>query len=358
MTPAPEVAELFEARPAQESAGLPLAEFVTESKLRSIVVGGSKDPNAKITILLIAPDGPRVVFAVKVPTTDQAARVVQAEARILLELAEMAPQLAATVPRNVGQIEFHGRPGLVMTAVAGTPMMTSYLRRGHVANARRVADDFLAAGRWLAELQCATATDRAPLDMDGKVAVRLESRFGDDDRIGDDLERLTAIHAQLARSTAPRTAVHGDFWFGNVLISDGVASGVVDWEAGETSGEPVRDLVRFALMYALFLDRRAKAGRRVSGHPRLRVGTWGAGVDYALFGSGWFPDIVRGFLRDGLTRLGAEPECWRAAALAGVAEVAAVADHPEFARSNLELFRRLLRHPQSATRPTCVEVQP
>jgi hypothetical protein len=126
-----------------------------------------------------------------------------------------------------------------------------------------------------------------------------------------------------------------------VLLADGQVCGVVDWEAGATSGEPVRDLVRFALMYALYLDRRTGAGRRVPGHQGLRAHGWGAGIDYALDGAGWFPALFRAFLRDGLDRLGASGASWRDAALAGIAEVAALTDDREFARAHLELFRRI-----------------
>jgi hypothetical protein len=64
-------------------------------------------------------------------------------------------------------------------------------------------------------------------------------------------------------------------------------------------------------------------------------------VEYALDRDGWFPDVFRRFLRQGLSRLGAAPECWRDAARAGIAEVAAFTDDPEFSRRHLELFRRL-----------------
>ena len=150
-----------------------------------------------------------------------------------------------------------------------------------------------------------------------------------------------AIHARLRLNQVPRTVVHGDFWFGNILVSGGRVSGVVDWEAATTRGEPVRDLVRFANMYALYLDRRTRRGRRVAGHRGLRADRWGAGLEYAIGGTGWFPTIYRRFLEDGLARLGAEPKSWRDAALAGVAEVAALTDHGDFARFHLELFRRL-----------------
>jgi hypothetical protein len=114
-------------------------------------------------------------------------------------------------------------------------------------------------------------------------------------------------------------------------------------------------------MYALFLDRRTKVGRQVAGHSGLRAGEWGAGVAYAVDGTGWFPELFRRFLRDGLARLGADTASWRDLALAGIAEVAALADDDEFARRHLELFRTLARRPAArvprrASTPTGREV--
>ena len=61
------------------------------------------------------------------------------------------------------------------------------------------------------------------------------------------------------------------------------------------------------------------------------------------------PLLVRN-ARLNLVRLGAPASAWRDAALAGVAEVAALADDDEFARLHLELFRRLAS-PMSQGRP-------
>jgi hypothetical protein len=320
----------------------PLWEYVRGSGLRSLVVCASKNPNAKIIVLLVSPVTGRSVLAVKVPTTDAAARAVEAEGRVLVELDGLGPGLAETIPRIVDMVEFEGRAGLVMTAVEGLPMKTSYLRWRHTATPARVATDFAAIESWVAELQRRTAGPPAPLDMGAGVASRLASRFPEVAGLRDDLDRLSEICARLRRETTPRTAVQGDLWVGNVLLAGERVSGVVDWEAAAASGEPVSDLVRFALMYALFLDRRTRVGRRVAGHRVLRAGDWGAGVGYALDGAGWFPELFRRFLRDGLARLGASPSSWRDAALAGIAEVAAFADDDEFARLHLELFRRVV----------------
>jgi hypothetical protein len=220
-------------------------------------------------------------------------------------------------------------------------MTAAYARGRHTADPDRVRADFTAVREWLAELQTRTLGPRAPLEMDDGVSLRLEQRFPDDPHIRGDLDALAQVTSRLRSNATPRTALHGDLWFGNVLCARGRVSGVVDWEAGSMSGEPVRDLVRFALTYALYLDRRTRPGRRVHGHRGLRAGRWGAGVEYALDGEGWFPDVFRGFLQNGLGRLGASRESWRDAAIAGLAEIAAFTDDDAFARHHIDLFRRL-----------------
>jgi aminoglycoside phosphotransferase (APT) family kinase protein len=307
-----------------------LWEFVADSGLESLVCATSKDPNAKVTVLLVSPQTGKPVLAVKAPTTAAAERAVDAEARVLEELGRLRlGAVAGTIPRLVEVVEFEQRRAPVMSALPGRPLSTAYAERGHTRDSARVAADFGAAGDWLTELQQATAGETAPVDLDAGVVARLRERFADDRALESDLTRLEAMHARLRRSRVPRTVVHGDFWVGNILTSNGRVSGVVDWEAAAVSGEPVRDLVRFANMYALYLDR------------GVRRGEWGAGLEHAIYGSGWFPALYRSFLEDGLERLGADPDHWQDAALAGIAEVAALTDHEEFAGFHLELFRRL-----------------
>jgi len=338
---APAAVALARDEAREASPRVALWDFVAGTGLQSLVIAPSKDPNAKLTVLLVSPQSGLPVLAVKAPTTAAAERAVGAEMRMLAELdaAELGG-LAETIARVVDVVAFDGRAAAVATALPGRPLSTSYARRGHTRDPKRVGADLAAVATWLAELQSATAREDAPLEMDGGVTDTLRERFADDALLRVVLGRVAAVHQRLRLNRVPRTAVHGDFWFGNVLLTDGRVSGVVDWEAAATSGEPVRDLVRFANMYALYLDRRAR-GRRVAGHRGLCAGTWGAGLEYAICGAGWFPTLYRTFLADGLRRLGAAPESWRDAALAGIAEVAALTDHDEFARLHLDLFRRL-----------------
>jgi Phosphotransferase enzyme family len=309
-----------------------------------VVMGGSKDPNAKVTLLGLDRSGAGPVLALKLPTTDVAQRNVDAEGRLLVEVQRRRPaSVLSTIPRVRDLVTFDGRLGLVTTGMPGVPMTASYLRWRHPASPRRVSEDLKMVGRWLAAFQSGTAGPVGSIDICENLAEQLRHRFPDEEGLDVVLDALASIDGRLRLETAPRTAVHGDLWFGNVLVREGEVSGVVDWESGTIAGDPLRDLVRFALVYATYLDRHARAGAAVAGHSTLRADSWGAGVGYALDGSGWFPDLFRSFLVDGLERLGVDPRRWRDAALAGLAEIAATADELDFARHHLELLRELAR---------------
>lgn len=319
-----------------------LDELAAELDARALVIGMSRDPNAKLTVLLFRRSAEAPALAVKLPTTAAAAEAVERERRLLVALRRLDGQPALeAVPPVVGSLDHAGFPALVMGARPGMPMTTAYHRFRHTARPEVVRADFAMVAAWLRGFQAATAAPPAPIDLAAGVAARLRRRFGPAAG-GGLLERLELLNDRLGAAATPRTAVHGDLWCGNLLVTGSAISGVVDWEAGDERGEPLRDLVRFALAYALYLDRHTRPGRTVAGHPGLRAGDFGAGIAYALDGSGWFPELFRDFLADGLRRLGAPAHLWRDAALAGVAAVAAGADHDGFALAHVELLRRLL----------------
>lgn len=303
----------------------------------SIVLALSKDPNAKLTVLLLPHGSSKPSFAVKVPTTPAARLVVSTERSVFEELrGRVPPYLAATLPRVV-VLESAPADALCSAAMPGVPMSASYHSWRHLGSRDAVRADFAAVERWLGSFQAATSGDAAPCDFGEGLEPATTARFGGDEGSA----ALRAIGRRLKEMRLPRTAVHGDFWFGNLLVEGGEISGVVDWESAALSGDPLRDLARFALSYALYLDRHSRPGHSVSGHPGLIAGEWGAGIVYAVDGRGWFAELFRDFLAGGLARLGGDPGAWRDVALAGIADVAATADHPEFARQHWELFKRL-----------------
>ena len=124
------------------------------------------------------------------------------------------------------------------TALPGTPMSVGYHRWLHTA--RRPASPRTSPGRRLAAaFQAATAGDSR--DLAGRDAGARCAGGGTGTRLGAALRRLQAARGHLDELIAPTTAVHGDFWFGNLLSRDGEVTGVVDWESGEHAGWPLRD---------------------------------------------------------------------------------------------------------------------
>jgi hypothetical protein len=314
---------------------------------RGVLIAASRDPDAKMTFIVTPPpgtypNGPAGAVAVKIPATAVAATAIRRETRMLLDLREAElGSLGETIPRYLETLDSDGLPALVSTALHGTPMSVAYHHWLHTARPGLVAADFALAGGWLRRFQAATAGERNRIRWAVEVTDQLRDRWPGHPLLEAALVRLASADHQLGDHRVTRTMVHGDYWFGNLLLADDVISGVVDWEGGARSGWPLRDLVRFAVSYCLYLDRHTRPGHRVLRHRGLRRTGFGPGISYGLLGRGWLPDLVRSYLRDGLTGLGLPAELWYSAALAGLGEVAALANDDEFGSNHLELLAGL-----------------
>ena len=334
------------ARPDTAGMQPPVADLralLNATGSRTVLLDASRDPNSSITVLVTAPGEHEPHLAVKVATTRAAAAVIEREAEFLTQLRRLTlPRVSLTLPQPAGVFDADGLPAVATTVVPGVPMRAGYHAYRHLRDPVSVRADFTAAGNWLAALHADSLAEAAPIALLDGVAERITARWPGNAHAAALAGRLGPVAARLASASTPRTVVHGDFWAGNLLVTGDRITGVVDWASGELSGEPLRDVARFVLSYSLYLDRHTRPGRKVAGHPGLRADGWGAGVRHAFTGQGWFGDLVRGFVATALTRLGAPSRLWRDALLAGLAEVAATADHPDFAARHRDLLVRLI----------------
>ncbi len=341
---------------------LPLHDTLGDPTTRGVLLSASRDPDAKVTFLLTSPTpgSPGAGLVCKIPTTEAARVAVRREAQALVELRRMSlGRLAPTIPRYVSSRPPLGAPGreapvemLVSTQLPGRPMSHGYHRWRHTSRRGPVTADLDLALGWLTSLWAETRTAPEPLTWAAEVGADLTRRWDGSDLLAPALERLASAHASMVLECCPRTTVHGDFWFGNVLVADGAVSGVVDWEAGEARGWPLRDVARFLLSYSLYLDRHTRPGRPVPGHRGLRREGNGGGVVHGLLGQGWYPREVRARLGGALRELGLPPHLWYDVALTAIAEVAATANEDEFGRDHLQLLLGLPHRPRRAGRRT------
>jgi hypothetical protein len=296
-----------------------------------------------------APGRRREPLTVRVPTGADAAAAVQHEARMLVELRRRrCGDIERTIPRHVGVHHLGGLPVTLASMVPGRPMSVGYDRRLHVARPDLVRRDFQQASTWLSRFQEASGAYLSPTTWVAEVAAALRSRAPGHPLVETGVERLRLAAAALDGPPLVRTAVHGDFWHGNLLVHESEIRGVVNWTCGSAEGWPLRDLVRFALRYSQHLDQHTRPGRRVAGHPALRRVGAAPGIRYGLLGRGWYPRTVQAYLQDGLERLGVQPSHWYLAALVGIAELAA--EHRE-ERAVVELLTLLADLPAHVVPP-------
>lgn len=328
--------------PPTEWSRDPAARLLEEPEAKGVLICSSRDPDAKLTFLVTDEAPGRDRLAVKIPSTDAAGLAIDAETHALVEIERLGlGPLSPTVPKYVVSLDLEGRLVLVSTAVVGSPMSIAYHRWPHTARESEVTADFAAAFSWLESFQTATTQEPSPPTWSTLVLSAVRERLHGHPGFDVAVARLESAAERLDDCVMPSTAVHGDFWFGNIMVHRHSVSGVVDWEAGSPTGSPLRDAVRFALSYSLYLDRHTRAGHRVFGHPGLRRNGFAPGIAYALCGSGWLPALVRGTLSRHLERLGVDPDLWYDAAVTGIGEVAAFANDDAFGAGHLQLLASL-----------------
>ena len=326
------------------------------------LVGIDRDPMAKVTLLLFGARGELVAVA-KVARHPRADQALEAEHQALCGLANRPlAQLRDQVPTSVLLSKVCGKLTHVASAVAGGPMTRWYYTPGHVVDRRKVTRDFDAAGAWLAAFQQRT-TSSARLDDGGydryvrPIVDRYRQRVGWSPWEANAFIELEHEIRTLGVLRTPITATHGDYAIGNILLRDGDVTGIVDWERGQPAGLPMLDVLKFATSYSSYLDR-AQPPRRdvIRGHPGWTAAlrrwpqspTWRnfTGFMYGFFGDGWYPDLVRQFVRNHATRLGHTPETTSVMLRIFLAEQATALDNAAYRGG----YRSLLRTVQEAHR--------
>jgi aminoglycoside phosphotransferase (APT) family kinase protein len=170
-----------------------------------------------------------------------------------LQYLAAVPGLAATTPRllHVEQEEdAHGaRLLLAESACAGTPRPP----RGSSSPA-------LEAAEWLAGFQAAAGTHAVWDGQSLRAAIAAHPGLSAEARM-----RLEIRAAATGADQAPQVAAHGDYWWGNLLLSPARGLAVVDWSEFRLDAHPFHDAGFYLLTW----------GRDwVQGRERLPPGEW------------------------------------------------------------------------------------
>jgi aminoglycoside phosphotransferase (APT) family kinase protein len=243
-------------------------------------------------VVLAAHDGSdRVV--VKMPMTAEALVALDAETRILAHLHadQRFADWRRLLPRPRGSGSLHGRRFRVDSALPGRSAGET------LADAAAAEDRVDAAAEIIHELHRVTGVSVTADDalverwIDDPVRM-LMTGAGYLPGAVDQLQRVQGeLHDAVEGRAFWATAIHGDYWLGNVLFAGSQPSGVVDWDSGGTAELPAVDVLHL-LVYTRCLVTGQELGEVVSeqladpdwsAHERRLLATYGRmGADGSL----------------------------------------------------------------------------
>ena len=239
-----------------------------------LVVSNAQATSTGMAIVSMGPTGGFPRFVLKMPMTHQAEEGLRRETRVLANLHadERLGDWRQLIPRPITQGTAGRWVYRVDAALAGAPAADGVARQGgrgplqetaaetihflHRATTRTVHGDRALAERW--------------------VDARLHDLWPRGLRRGSLRSRCTRLRDELHGAVlgrALRTSwVHGDFWLGNLLLSqDGSIRGIVDWDAASPDELALHDV-----MHLLLYTRRMATGQELGLIVRnqLREAAW------------------------------------------------------------------------------------
>ncbi|MEO6205636.1 MAG: phosphotransferase, partial [Mycobacteriales bacterium] len=233
---------------------------------------------------------------------------------------------------------------LWLSAVPGRPLLMEYLSAAHLRRRAAVTADFARAATWLDDLHAQTRDGRLSLrELTGSLEAAFAPLEGAGPAVVSLLDEARESLARWCPSGVPATAVHGDFWMGNLLVDRHRVTGVVDLELSAPRGLPMLDVLKLPLSYSLYLD--------AAGRVRPRAGEWPhlSGFQEVFLGTGYLARSAEAFVRGRLHRLGIPHEALRAFLPLVLAQQHQLQRHdPVASVGYLQLLRTLARHRSSA----------
>lgn len=275
---------------APPAVGQRLHDFLVASRLEVLDVARGVAEGTR-RLVVGSPVGHSASYAVAVAHAPGSAPAVEAEARLLSELAlVLPPDLLGTTPRAIGPVDVDGRPALVMT---GVPGLLRSRRRAQSSPQPRALE---AVQAWLTKLWALGGGPHGRIDLGHDAAGTLYARYAGWAPLAPTLGAVYAARVRLEDVEIRRTITHGHLSPRLVGLLDGAVVGVDDWGSGAICGDPLRDLGGFAVR---------SAGERLG---------------EIVAGRTTYARSVRDFIGAGLDTLGLPESHWRDVALLTQAE--------------------------------------
>jgi hypothetical protein len=247
---------------------------------RRAAVSRAELTSTGMAVVFLAPIGASPCAVLKLPLTSGAVRGLERETMALgaLHDDDRLGTWRSLLPRPCARGSIEGQAYRVDSVLPGRPIL------GPVMASADPGGPWRAAAEAICRLHDATATrlpgdfDRAELWVDVHLReLELRSAWRRSTVLA--VERLRdELHAALADWTGRAGGIHGDYWLGNLLFTDGDAggekpAGIIDWDAWAPLELPLHDVLHL-LLHTRQMRTRRELGDVVA--RQLRESEWSA----------------------------------------------------------------------------------
>jgi hypothetical protein len=255
--------------------------FLQDRNLAILDVRRGAAPDSRRLVLGPA-GGTKVAWVVAVAHGPREGNAVDNEEQVLQHAhSVLRSALRGTVPEVRQRIEVYSSlDGLLLTAVPGLTVGTR--RR----TAQRTRELLTAVPRWIGGIWTDSTSGTARTDLGAADVQAVLAQHQPIPRLEPAMDAIRRARLRIAEHEVPQTLTHGCLCPRHVTIADGLL-GVDDWGAGTISGDPLRDVGRFA------------------------IGVAGGRLPEVLAGRSAFAGEIRQFLNSVLVHTPVPPQLWR-----------------------------------------------
>lgn len=223
-----------------------LPQLSLNKPLSAIKAAGSTGQARKINFLVFEYQATAPRFLLKL-VRDQTYQNQLADEFDKLKYLYAFKPLQPTIPRPLGLFKYRENLVMVEECLPGISLENLLLRGKHHTQTD-VATDLRNVQAWLIaflhETRAGTTIFRGQIEIKERLdllSVSLSEQA---------MAQMFSLADRAQGLSLPLTARHGDFWPGNMLVSESKI-GIIDWETLTRSSWPFDDLFFFTVMYAL-----------------------------------------------------------------------------------------------------------
>lgn len=268
-------------------AALKQADIVVQSPLHWIKIGNSDASSHKVIFLAFNEEQNHPAFVLKTGRQPEDHDRLKAEYTLQRKIFEIKLDVPI-VANPIGFFITQNYPVMLEEWLPGITLLRSLYLRPRVDKPRMKYEVETIINHLLIPIQQATLNPTFSWDLAALLNDALEqikSREFNLTLPAQVEQKLRGLAQQYPAQKIPCTGAHGDFWPGNILMTQDHFK-ILDWETYESQSNPFHDLFFFLVTYAM--DIRWQGLKRISSVDA---------VIHAFTRMPWFVEMIRGVIR-------------------------------------------------------------